>query len=146
MRLNQVTLSSRDVERSKSFFLALGLKLIVDGPPRYARFVCPDRDSSLSVEVREHDAPGGAVVYFECNDLDATVARLKAAGMTFDSGPIDQPWLWREAHLRDPDGNMLCLFRAGEPSSLKLRRSSVTMTCPPKHLAEAETGSIRLGA
>jgi hypothetical protein len=25
-----------------------------------------------------------------------------------------QPWLWREAHMRDPDGNSLCLFTAGK--------------------------------
>ena len=25
----------------------------------------------------------------------------------------DQPWLWREARLRDHAGNALCLFRAG---------------------------------
>jgi hypothetical protein len=25
-----------------------------------------------------------------------------------------QKVLWREAHLRDPDGNMLCLFYAGK--------------------------------
>ncbi|MEO1522796.1 MAG: hypothetical protein AAFU78_18740 [Cyanobacteria bacterium J06633_2] len=34
--------------------------------------------------------------------------------MEFDSEPTDQPWLWREAHLRDPDGNRLILYHAGE--------------------------------
>jgi hydroxymethylpyrimidine/phosphomethylpyrimidine kinase len=52
-------------------------------------------------------------VYFECADLDQTVARLLAAGVLFDSLPADQPWLWREARLRDPAGNPLCLFWAG---------------------------------
>jgi hypothetical protein len=32
----------------------------------------------------------------------------------FDSGPEDQSWLWREAWLRDPAGNRLYLFFAGE--------------------------------
>jgi catechol 2,3-dioxygenase-like lactoylglutathione lyase family enzyme len=113
MRLNQVTLPSRNVERAKSFYTTLGLKLIVDSPPRYARFVCPDGDSTLSVELNDHP-PGGAMVYFECEDLDTAVTRLKAAGLVLDSEPVDQPWLWREAHLRDPDGNMLCLFHAGK--------------------------------
>jgi uncharacterized glyoxalase superfamily protein PhnB len=54
------------------------------------------------------------MVYFECDDLDARVAALKAAGVVFDSDPADQPWLWREARLRDPDGNRLCLFFGGE--------------------------------
>jgi len=32
------------------------------------------------------------------------------AGLTFESDPVDQPWLWRQAHLRDPAGNLLCLY------------------------------------
>jgi hypothetical protein len=28
--------------------------------------------------------------------------------------PTDQPYLWREAFLRDPDGNLIVLFSAGE--------------------------------
>ena len=39
---------------------------------------------------------------------------ITAGGIAFDSPPTDQPWLWREARLRDPDGNCLCLFAAGE--------------------------------
>ncbi len=42
------------------------------------------------------------------------VARLKAAGLTFESDPVNQPWLWREAYLRDPAGNSLCLYSAGD--------------------------------
>jgi hypothetical protein len=26
---------------------------------------------------------------------------------------MDQPWLWREAHLNDPDGNPIVLYFAG---------------------------------
>ncbi|HZO78526.1 MAG TPA: hypothetical protein VFB39_10820 [Solirubrobacteraceae bacterium] len=33
--------------------------------------------------------------------------------LEFERRPMDQPWLWREARLRDPDGNWLCLFNAG---------------------------------
>ena len=39
--------------------------------------------------------------------------RLAAEGIRFDSLPTDRPWLWREARLRDPAGNALCLFFAG---------------------------------
>ncbi|MGA3124897.1 MAG: VOC family protein [Polyangiaceae bacterium] len=53
------------------------------------------------------------IVYFECEDLDARVAALKEQGVVFDTEPADEPWLWREARLRDPDGNVLCLYRAG---------------------------------
>ena len=45
--------------------------------------------------------------------LEAVTA-LSARGVAFDTVPTDQPWLWREAYLKDPDGNLLCLFQAGE--------------------------------
>ena len=45
--------------------------------------------------------------------LDALVKRLKEAGLQFDTDPADQRWLWREARLRDPSGNPICLFAAG---------------------------------
>jgi hydroxymethylpyrimidine/phosphomethylpyrimidine kinase len=46
--------------------------------------------------------------------VDAVVDRLKERGLEFDSEPVDQQWLWREAHLRDPAGNRLCIYHAGE--------------------------------
>jgi len=55
----------------------------------------------------------GVVVYFECDDLDERVLALELAGVSFFYGPRDESWLWREARLRDPDGNAICLFRAG---------------------------------
>ncbi len=114
MNLNQVTLPARDVAAAAEFYQRLGLRLIVDARPRYVRFECPDGESTMSVEQAAEVASGpGPVVYFECDDLDATVERLAAAGIRFDTSPADQPWLWREARLRDPAGNALCLYRAG---------------------------------
>ncbi len=115
MRLNQVTVPATDVARAVRFYRGLGLVQIVDDPPDYARFVCPDGDATFSVH-RVDTAPAGqrTVVYFECDRLDATVADLRGRGVTFDSEPRDQPWLWREASLHDPDGNLICLYHAGE--------------------------------
>jgi len=56
----------------------------------------------------------GVYVYFECVDLDERVKALKARGIIFENDPKDQRWLWREAWLKDPAGNRLCLYRAGE--------------------------------
>jgi hypothetical protein len=47
-------------------------------------------------------------------DLDATCRQLKDRGFIFDVPPPDQPWLWREAYLHDPDGNVICLYHAGD--------------------------------
>ncbi len=35
-------------------------------------------------------------------------------GIQFDQEPKDQSWLWREAKLKDLDGNQLILFFGGE--------------------------------
>ncbi len=39
---------------------------------------------------------------------------LKEKGIEFEELPTDQRWLWREARLKDVDGNQLILFYAGE--------------------------------
>lgn len=115
MRLNQVTVPSTDVARSVEFYKRLGLIQIVESLPRYARFVCPDDDATFSIHRVETVAPGEKpVVYFECDNLDQSVAELERHGIEFDSKPVDQLWLWREAYLRDPDGNLICLYFAGE--------------------------------
>jgi catechol 2,3-dioxygenase-like lactoylglutathione lyase family enzyme len=115
MRLNQVTMPSTDVARTVEFYKKLGLVLIVDSVPRYARFVCPDGDETFSIHRVDIVAKGEKpVVYFECDDLDGAVAKLEQLGILFETKPVDQTWLWREAYLRDPDGNQICLFSAGE--------------------------------
>ncbi len=119
MRLNQVTVSVRDIPIAVTFYQRLGLRMIVESP-HYARFVCPEGGSTFSVHVVEEGTeflPASTVVYFECNDLDdlnARVEKLKHDGVVFDSEPTDQRWLWREARLRDPDGNPICFYYAGE--------------------------------
>lgn len=111
--LNQVTVPARDYEDSVGFYRRLGLRQIVDAPPRYARFECPG-GATLSIHADAAAQAGDAVIYFESADLDAWVASLRGAGLTFESEPADRSWLWREARLSDPAGNRLCLYRAGE--------------------------------
>jgi len=114
MELNQVTLPSTDLARSVAFYTRLGFRLIVHDPPTYARFECrPDGPTFSLHRVATVAEDCAVVVYFECEDVDATVRSLEARGVRFELPPTDQPWLWRESHLRDPDGNRLCLYHAG---------------------------------
>jgi len=115
MNLNQVTIPSVDLQISVSFYQTLGLKLIVDALPHYARFACPNGDATFSVhQVASTTSGEGIYVYFEIEHLDDKVEELKAAGISFDEMPEDKRWLWREARLKDPDGNQLILYHAGE--------------------------------
>jgi predicted enzyme related to lactoylglutathione lyase len=115
MNLNQVTIYSKLPVETVEFFEKLGLRLIVDSLPRYARLECPDGESTLSVNIDDAAVTtNNIVLYFECDDLDAEVTRLKSLGLEFTQDPTDEPWLWRQAYLLDPNGNKICLFTAGE--------------------------------
>lgn len=115
MNLNQVTIYSARPVETVEFFEKLGLKRIVDSLPRYARLECPDGESTLSVNIDDEAVTtNNIVLYFECDNLDTEVERLKSLGLEFDEDPTDRDWLWRQAYLRDPNGNKICLFRAGE--------------------------------
>lgn len=93
----------------------MGFRLIVYSPPRYARFECPDGDSTFSLHsVAATTGNTGVVIYFECRDLDARVKLLIEAGFEFSQLPADERWLWREARIADPSGNEICLFWAGD--------------------------------
>lgn len=114
MNLNQVTLPAVDLAASVAFYGTLGFRLIVD-TPHYARFECPDGGATFSLhKVDAMPADSGILVYFEHEALDELVADLKGKGVVFTQEPTDQRWLWREARLRDPAGNALCLYWAGE--------------------------------
>lgn len=115
MNLNQVTIYSHRTVETVEFFEKLGLRRIVDSLPRYARLECLDGDATLSVnEFEEHTPINNIVLYFECDDLDGEVTRLRSLGLEFDEDPTDRPWLWRQAYLKDPSGNRICLFSAGD--------------------------------
>jgi catechol 2,3-dioxygenase-like lactoylglutathione lyase family enzyme len=113
MNLNQVTLPSKCVERSAAFYRHLGFRQIVSDLPHYARFECEAGGATFSLHDATSPVATGVIVYFECDDLDAEYRRLRALGVDFDAPPTDQSWLWREAYLKDPDGNLICLYHAG---------------------------------
>ncbi len=115
MDLNQVTIPSVNVSVSVLFYKKLGLHLIVDASPRYVRFEVPDGNATFSIHQVEKLSKGeGITLYFEEDNLDELVEKLQEKGIQFTQLPKDQTWLWREAHLLDPDGNKLILFKAGE--------------------------------
>ncbi|WP_025740334.1 VOC family protein [Aquimarina pacifica] len=115
MNLNQITVPSVNVAQSIEFYKKLGLRLIVEALPKYARFECIEGDATFSIHQTNNTPTGeGIYIYFEVDKIDDEVARLIREGITFDQLPIDQPWLWREARLKDPDNNQIILYYAGD--------------------------------
>jgi len=115
MRLNQVTVPLVEYEASKAFYLRLGLKLIVDSPPHYARFEMPEGGSTFSIEKVDGWTRGDwPEVWFESDRLDELVVQLKAKGVVFETEPTMMSYLWRVAQLRDPAGTRIAFYHAGD--------------------------------
>jgi len=114
-RLNQVTVTGTNYKNSVDFYRRLGLKQIVDSPETgYARFETAG-GATFSVQIDpDEKIIATTAVYFECDDLDSRVEQLARSGINFEHGPRNQPWMWREARLRDPDGNIIFFYHAGE--------------------------------
>lgn len=118
--LNQVTVPCTNYAASVAFYKQLGLIQIVDAPPRYARFECPvgeDGGAPATFSIHHVEAWTGAdnpLVYFETDALDDLVESLKAYGAHVVSEAEDKTYLWREADVRDPAGNLIRLYTAGE--------------------------------
>ena len=135
MNLNQVTLPALDIAVSAAFYRRMGFMQIVDSP-HYARFECPVGDATFSLHrVGRLADDTGVTVYFEDPQLDALVGRLQAEGFEFIVPATDQRYLWREARLKDPAGNLLCLFWAGDnrknpPWRVELREPASDLAPP----------------
>lgn len=115
MRLNHVTLAVRDVESSARFYVRLGLAQVVADYPHYARLLAPKGDTTLSLHTATDQASGSsASIHFEVDNVDRTVESLKRAGFAFLCDPVDQPYLWREAILLDPERHRVFIYHAGK--------------------------------
>ena len=114
MNLNQITIPVSNVEEAIKFYLKLGLKLIVRALPHYARFECPEGDSTFSLHMVEAIQDKSSTwIYFEVENLDTLVEQLITKGIIFEELPNDKPWLWRESRLKDLDNNQIIIYSAG---------------------------------
>jgi len=115
LRLNQITVPSLDLEISIPFYKKLGLELIVHSNSHYARFQCPEGESTFSIHLVDILPQGdGIIIYFEIENLDLQINNLISKGIQIDEMPNDKPWLWREARLKDPYNNQIILFYGGK--------------------------------
>lgn len=112
LTLNQITLPAVDIERSKSFYRRMGFLQIVDSP-HYARFEASGGDATFSLHLTEEPPVNGASVYFEVDDVSAVCRELAAEGFEFLHEPTEQRYLWTEARLADPSGNVIVIYNAG---------------------------------
>lgn len=117
LSLNQITLGAIDFAASVLFYQKLGLILIVDSVPRYARFEFPvledgHEPATLSLHGVEADwsAPTDwPLIYFEVDDV---AGFLNDAKLTPINPPEMKSYLWEEADILDPSGNRIRIYKA----------------------------------
>ena len=106
------TVGSLDATR-RLYADLLGLEVLMDGDG-YIRVGGGD-GFDMGIE----EAAGGAGPHTEIvvrvDDVDATVDRLRAAGIEV-TDPADQPWGARHAWLRDGDGRALSIYSPIDPA------------------------------
>jgi catechol 2,3-dioxygenase-like lactoylglutathione lyase family enzyme len=113
MQLNELTRFTDDVEDVSEFYKSL---------PDAEEVAAGEGISIVSVGAvtvlvhEEYDAEGDDLppddhVSFEVDDLDATVADLREAGLEIERGPQEYEW-GRSAYLRDPDGRQIEIAEA----------------------------------
>ena len=105
MNLNQITVPSLILSKSIPFYQKLGLKLIVNSHPGYARFNCPNGDATFSIQkVNALPKGEGIFVYFECSNLDEYVDELIAKDIKFAVHPLKTGPAMAETGPRCPGG------------------------------------------
>jgi hypothetical protein len=88
--------------------------LIVKALPPYARFVCPEGQSTFSLHKVENLPDGDGVwIYFKVLNLDDNINEPIRKGSKMEELPNDKPWLRRESRLKDPDHNQIIIYFAG---------------------------------
>jgi catechol 2,3-dioxygenase-like lactoylglutathione lyase family enzyme len=80
MNLNQITIPVLHVEKSIAFYQQLGLTLIVQALPHYARFVCANGATFSLHQVNKLPQGDGVWIYFEIENLDDYVNELIKKG------------------------------------------------------------------
>lgn len=101
-----------DMKRARDFYeRVLGLKAGSSFGDEWIEYDVGGATFAITAMDATHKpAAKGAVVAFEVDDLDATVAQLKAAGARFAQENAESP-VCRFAIALDPDGNELIIHK-----------------------------------
>ena len=123
MKMYNVRLLVKDTNTSVAFYRdILGFPVLFTDPDGVYTELTVGENMTLALFGRESMAQTIGTThrppYAECQDsvalifsvenVDASVAELKAKGVTIEVEAIDRPdWMMRTAHFRDPGGNLI---------------------------------------
>jgi lactoylglutathione lyase len=103
-RLQTIVLFVSDVDRARRFYRdQLGLEQVYEGGGRVGLKCGATRLLLHPAEEVERGA-WNVELYFQVEDVDDCIARLRACGVGVLLEPTDEPWGERNAGVLDPDG------------------------------------------
>lgn len=95
-------------EKSEAFYKDIfGLEIVMD--LGWIRTYGLDSKMTVQLSVASEGGSGTAVpdLSIEVDDLDTTLARVKAAKIPIEYGPESEPWGVRRFYIRDPFGKLI---------------------------------------
>ena len=113
-RIGQIAISVSDLERSKEFYgETLGMKFLFDAGPM-AFYQCGETRFMIGAGNEKTVAPGGTILYFRVDDINAVHASLVSQDIYFFVDPhlvakMPDHDLWM-AFFKDPDGYTIGLM------------------------------------
>jgi catechol 2,3-dioxygenase-like lactoylglutathione lyase family enzyme len=116
-----------DVEAAIDFYTThLGFELNTSAAPAFADVVrgrlrlLLSGTASSGARATPADAatPGRNRIHLICDDLDAQIDQLQAAGLSFRSGVVAGPG-GRQILIADPAGNLVELFQPADPADAR---------------------------
>src|SRR2546423_1285174 len=107
-----VAIPVTDMERARKFYEGvLGLKesaRFLEG--KWVEYELGATTIGVGCHPAWKPSRDGTTVAFEVDDIDASIAKLKERGVTFDLEKTETPVCWM-AQFRDPDGNKLVVHK-----------------------------------
>lgn len=123
MKLDAVTVTSRDLAKSARFYSLLGFRFPQFAPDEKhlepvtaegeVRLMIDDAELMKSITGKDPTPPNHSSFAMKCEsptEVDAGVAAVHAAGFAVVKEPWDAFWGQRYAIVADPDGYMVDLF------------------------------------
>src|SRR4051812_38954251 len=105
--IDAVLIDTADAERLVAFYRdVVGVPLVAERHGGAKHYGCDLGGLHFAIHGGAAAKPGAVTPSFGVDDVDAVVARARAAGHRIEQEPADRPF-GRLASVRDPDGNLV---------------------------------------
>lgn len=104
--------ATTDIDKAKTFYEdILGLEVLMDHG--WLRTYGSDAQMTVQVSFGSEGGSGTPVpdLSIEVDDVEAALARFKAANIAVEYGPATEPWGVRRFYVRDPFGRLVNILQ-----------------------------------